>query len=317
MIAAGIASGGAALVLGVGAIGVAIAVAAYVALSDGPQAVRLSKERLPDRSSLSGLAQRASAAADRSLERSGRRQAPDAIIEDAGLHIRGGELLVGAATAAFIALVIGGMLTTPLLGVVFAAVVGAGVRLVLGMLRDRRRARFATQLADLLPMVAGSLRAGHALTQAIEGAATEMEAPAGDELLRVLTEVRLGRDLTDALERMAERMHSDDFVWVVQAVRIHREVGGDLSDLLDRVADTIRARDHLRRQVSSLSAEGRVSAIVLFVLPFALVAVMSMLNASYIGLLFTTATGLVMLGIGIVLMTLGGLWLRVIVRPAY
>jgi tight adherence protein B len=304
-------------VLGLLCVASAIGLGAYLALAEGPRVVRLSRDQLPDRSTLSSLATRASAAADRTLERSGRRAALDVMIEDAGLQLRSGEAVVAAASAAFIALVVVGALLTPIAGVILAVIVLIVAYLALGILRDRRRAAFASQLNDLLQMLAGSLRAGHALLQSVEGAASELESPSGDELRRVMTEVRLGRDLADALDRMAERMHSGDFGWVVQAVRIHREVGGDLADLLDRVAETIRAREHLRRQVSALSAEGRVSAIVLFVLPFALTLIMTLTSPSYIGLLFTTSTGLVMLGVGLVLMTFGGLWLRRVVRLVY
>lgn len=305
------------LVLGLLCIGAAIGLATYQALADGPHVVRLSKDRLPDRTSLGALASRATSAVDRGLDRSGRRSALEAKIEDAGLTVRAGEAILAVGSGGFVAFVVGATIGGPALGLLLTAFVVAGAHIALGTLRDKRRARFAAQLHDLLQMVAGSLRAGHALVQATESAAAELEAPAGDELRRVLTEVRLGRDLADSLDRMAERMHSEDFGWVVQAVRIHRDVGGDLSELLDRVAETIRARDHLRRQVSTLSAEGRVSAIVLFILPIALGAFMAMANGEYIGLLFTTGTGLVMLGVGAALMTVGGLWLRQIVRPVF
>ena len=305
------------LVLGLLLVGVAIGLAAYTALADGPAVVRLSRDALPDRSSLGALATKATSAMDRTLDRSGRRSALEAKIEDAGLTIRAGEALLAVGAATFLGLVFGGMLAGPALGLLFAIAPVAIGYVALGVLRDKRRDAFATQLHDLLQMMAGSLRAGHALVQATESAASELEAPAGEELRRVLTEVRLGRDLTDAFERMADRMHSEDFAWVVQAVRIHRDVGGNLSDLLDRVAETIRARDRLRRQVRALSAEGRVSAIVLFVLPIALGAFMAVSNGAYIGLLFTTGAGLVMLAIGAVLMAIGGLWLRQIVRPVF
>ena len=222
-------------------------------------------------------------------------------------------MALGSAT--FVAAVLGAAVAGPGLGLLLGASVLVVGYLALGNLRDRRRKRFASQLNDLLQMIAGSLRAGHALVQATESAASELEEPAGEELRRVLTEVRLGRDLAESLERMAQRMHSADFEWVVQAVRIHRDVGGDLADLLDRVAETIRARDHLRRQVSSLSAEGRISAIVLMILPVALGGMMTMTNPSYVGLLFTTGTGIAMLGVAAVLFAVGGLWLRQIVRP--
>ncbi len=87
------------------------------------------------------------------------------------------------------------------------------------------------------------------------------------ELRRALVEQRLGIDITDALEGVADRMESEDFAWVVMAVRIQREVGGNLAEILHTVGDTLRERDYLRRQVRALSAEGRLSGYILTGLP--------------------------------------------------
>lgn len=138
-----------------------------------------------------------------------------------------------------------------------------------------------------------------------------------DELRRLTTEVRLGRDVNDALDAMAERLANEDFEWVTQAIRINREIGGDLSEVLDRVAETIRARNHVRRQVAALSAEGRMSAFVLFLLPIGLAGIMTITNRAYIGLLFSRSIGFVMIGIAVALLTAGGLWLKALVRPVY
>ena len=83
------------------------------------------------------------------------------------------------------------------------------------------------------------------------------------ELRRALVEQRLGVDITDALESVGERMDSEDFGWVVMAIRIQREVGGNLAEILHTVADTLREREYLRRQVKALSAEGRLSGYIL------------------------------------------------------
>ena len=85
----------------------------------------------------------------------------------------------------------------------------------------------------------------------------------GRELRRVVTENRLGRPLEEALDAVAERMDSDDFAWAVMAIRIQREVGGNLAELLLTVADTMTQRERLRRDVATLTAEGKISAMVL------------------------------------------------------
>ena len=146
---------------------------------------------------------------------------------------------------------------------------------VLTVRADRRRARFSDQLGDTLQLLAGSLRAGYGLLQAIDAVAQEAEEPTRQEFRRLVIETRLGRDLTDALHSMADRVGGEDFEWVVQAIEIHREVGGDLAEVLDTVAGTIRERNQLHRQVKALSAEGRLSAYVLMAAARVLVLVLA------------------------------------------
>jgi len=149
-------------------------------------------------------------------------------------------------------------------GVVFALVLGVlvalGAKLVLGFLGQRRRRRFADQLGETLQMLSGALRAGHGVAQAVDTIAREAESPTAEEFRRLTVETRLGRDFTEALAAMGDRVGGDDFEWVVQAVDIHREVGGDLAEIFDALAETIRARTRVRRQVAALSAEGKMSA---------------------------------------------------------
>ena len=108
--------------------------------------------------------------------------------------------------------------------------------------------------------MAGSLRAGHSLLRAVDSVASEADAPTSEEFARIVNETRVGRDLNDALDEVAERMGSDDFTWVAQAIAIHREVGGNLAEVLDAVGHTIRERNAIRRQVKALAAEGKLSA---------------------------------------------------------
>jgi tight adherence protein B len=142
----------------------------------------------------------------------------------------------------------------------------------------------------------------------------EITQPAKAEFQRVVAEVRLGRPVEDALEALADRVGSSDFKWAVLAVNIQREVGGNLAEILDNVADTLRERATMRRQVQVLTTEGRLSAWVLTLLPFAIAAYMTLVNPEYIGLLVTNHIGWFMLGGAAGLMTLGILWMRKIVN---
>ncbi|MGH8990732.1 MAG: type II secretion system F family protein, partial [Acidimicrobiia bacterium] len=125
---------------------------------------------------------------------------------------------------------------------------------------------------------------------------------------------RLGRPLEDALEDTAERMSSRDFEWAVLAIRIQREVGGNLAELLSTVAETMVHRGRLRGEIKSLTAEGRISALVMGLLPVALGGALYVMNPKYIGTLFTEFVGLLMLGGAVVMAGVGLLWLKKIIK---
>lgn len=238
-------------------------------------------------------------------------------LDAAGIDIRVGELLMGVGGASLVALLAGWAVLSPVAGLVLAVIVLVGARLVVDHLARRRRNAFGDQLADTLQMLAGSLRAGHSLAQAIDTVARESDSPTTEEFRRITVETRLGRDFVEALAALRQRIGNEDFAWVVQAVEIQREVGGDLAEILDAVTGTIRDRTRVRRQVSALSAEGRLSASVLMVLPFALVAIMAVTNRGYMSPLFTTGTGYGLLAAGGALLAAGGVWLRRIVKPTF
>jgi tight adherence protein B len=120
----------------------------------------------------------------------------------------------------------------------------------------------------------------------------------------------VGRDLGDALDEVAERMASDDFRWVAQAIGIHREVGGNLAEVLDTVGHTIRERNAIRRQVKALSAEGKLSAVVLMSLPFGIVGFLSVTNPAYLAAFTESLIGWCMTAAVVVLLVIGGLWLK-------
>lgn len=194
------------------------------------------------------------------------------------------------------------------------AALGVGPPLTLKILVGRRRKRFAAQLPDALTTLAGSLRAGRSLGQAMEAISREMPDPIGRELRKVVAEVRLGRTLHEGLADAALRIASDDFRWAVLAMQIQAEVGGNLAELLDQVAATMRERSRMKGEVKALTAEGRASAMLLVVMVPALGLVMFALNPSYMKPLFTTGTGHIMLGISTVMIGGGYFWMNSMVK---
>jgi tight adherence protein B len=178
---------------------------------------------------------------------------------------------------------------------------------------ERRRRAFMDQLPATLQLLAGSLRAGYGLVQAIDTVVKEADDPTSTEFARVLTETRLGMPIDEALEGMAQRLDSDDFHWVVLAIGIQREVGGNLAELLSTVAATMRNRAALRRQIRTLSAEGRISAWVIGIMPFFVALALQIINPGYLNELFVRTVGLIMLAVGALLLVAGAFWLKKIV----
>lgn len=188
------------------------------------------------------------------------------------------------------------------LGLVLGAI---GPWLYMKFRHGRRLNRFNGQLAETLGLMAGGLQAGLSLPQAIDSVVREGNEPMAGELRRALVEQRLGVDITDALEGVGFRMDSEDFNWIVMAIRIQREVGGNLAEILHTVADTLREREYLRRQVRALSAEGRLSGYILTALPPLIGLYMMFANPDYVSLLYTTLPGFILLGVAAVLLGIG------------
>jgi tight adherence protein B len=301
------------LFLGLVAVATALLLLALVVLPAGPGRVPLSRldpSVVPSSSALAGAGAVAGAAVEKALAKRGRLAEGAAALERAGMTMRLPDfvLVVGLATVAGAALgfALGGLLPALLL----AAAAPLGAKLLLKFRAGRRQAAFADQLDDSLQLMAGSLRAGHSLLRAVDSVSQEAAAPTSEEFSRIVNETRVGRDLNDALDEVAARMGSDDFVWVAQAIAIHREVGGNLAEVLDAVGHTIRERNAIRRQVKALSAEGKLSAIVLMALPFGVTAFISMTNPAYIGRFTESLMGYAMLGAAGLMLVVGGLWLK-------
>ena len=238
-----------------------------------------------------------------------------------GQLVRGG--LAATATevvaSALIVAVSGGAVAIMLgAGVAVAMAVGAAVGLappaVVAVAAARRQRRFAADLPDVLALLAGSLRAGFPLDQALRTVATEAGGPVGTELRRVAAETALGRTLPGALTAAGERMASEDIGWVGVAVEIHQQAGGNLAEVLDTVAATVAGRQQLRREVASLTAEGRLSAVVLGLLPPGLTVVISVVNPGYLSALLGDPQGRVMVVSSLVAMLVGFWWMQRIVR---
>jgi tight adherence protein B len=258
---------------------------------------------------------RAVEATESFAERQGFLDRIERTLERADVPLRAGEAMFFYLALGFLLLGLAFALTANPLGAFVIGLIGFLVPpAVLSFRANRKQRQFEALLPDTLQLLSSTLRAGYSMMQGVEAVSQEAAEPMGKELRRVVTEARLGRPLEEALEGVAERMESEDFAWAVMAIGIQREVGGNLAELLLTVGETMTQRERLRRDVKSLTAEGRMSAYVLGGLPIGLGIVLYMMNPEYIGRLFETGLGQVMLGISIVAMAAGFAWMFKIIK---
>jgi tight adherence protein B len=263
----------------------------------------------------SSLVRRAVGLTSKVAQRGGLLEKVERMLEQANLPLRPAEaLFFYGAGVSLVGLTLVVAAPSLAVGLVFAAIVAAAPLVVLKQLRKRRLKAFEAQLPDTLNLLSGSLRAGYSFLQGLEAVVQETSEPMARELRRVLAEARLGRPLEDALGDVAVRMESNDFDWSVMAIRIQREVGGNLAELLQTVADTMTQRSRIRGEVKALTAEGRISGIIMGLLPVALGLFMFTASPDYIHPLFSSLGGWAMVVGSAVMGAAGFVWIQKIIK---
>ncbi|MGE8159350.1 type II secretion system F family protein [Paraburkholderia sp. NPDC080076] len=180
--------------------------------------------------------------------------------------------------------------------------------------RTKRVLQLERQLPDAADLIARALRAGHSFPAALGMVGEELPEPLGGEFALVFDEINYGVSMNDALLNMVSRVPVEDLRYFVIAVLIQREAGGNLAEILGSIAGIIRERLKLLGKVRVLSAEGRLSAWVLGVLPFAILGLLTVLNPGYISVFWTDPAGVQLAGVAITMMLFGILWMRKVVR---
>jgi tight adherence protein B len=228
-------------------------------------------------------------------------------IERSGLRLRPSEFAAGIlALSAALLLLDWAVLRTPL-SAAAAALLGVLIPLTaLKALQAQRLRKFEQQLPDGLMVIASSLRSGYSVMRAIQTLAQEMGPPISDEFSKALDEINVGAANEVALRHLAERVRSYDLDLVATAMLIQLQVGGNLAHLMETVAETIRERQRIRGEINILTAEARLSGMILFLLPVAMGFILTVLNRNHMIILFTTGVGHVILGVAAALMLLGG-----------
>jgi tight adherence protein B len=232
----------------------------------------------------------------------------------AGLPLLGNEYLAisgGLAVLVFlVTALMGRSLVTGLLGgilAIFSSLIFLKRRI------SRRKEAFERQLADCLTLVSNSLRAGFSFLQTMEIISREMQPPMSTEFANVMRNTALGRTLEDALQEMDQRVGNEDFSLVITAVLIQQQVGGNLATILDTIRETISERIRLRREVGTLTAQGKFSGIVLTCIPVALGLFFAISSPEYLKPLLTTTIGKMAIGVAVVMEIIGYLLISRIV----
>jgi tight adherence protein B len=188
---------------------------------------------------------------------------------------------------------------------------------ILNVRESNRLKNFHAQLPDALQLISGSLKAGYSFNQAMSMVVEESKPPLSEEFRRILSEIRMGIPDKEALENASKRINSEYFNWVVMALNVQREVGGNLAELMETIGDTIRERDRVMNRIKALTSEGRLSAIILILLPFVVGLLLVIFNREYISLMYTTKLGLLILLFSGIMMIIGIIWILKIIQIKY
>ena len=192
-----------------------------------------------------------------------------------------------------------------------ALAIGIGCSLIyVTVLQARRLAAFNRQLPDALALIGSAIRSGYTFQTSLKVVAEEMPSPICDEVRRVLDDDSVGRPLDQSLMAMLERVPSYDLELVVVAVIIQQEVGGNLGEIIDNIGATIRDRVRVEGELAALTAEGRLSGIILQVLPFAMAAIILVLNPSYLQPLLVNPLGKALVVVGLSLQVVGAILIK-------
>ena len=238
----------------------------------------------------------------------------DIKMQQAGLPLFGGEFLVVLMGAVLFMFVLSLLCMHDVLMALLVSIALAMMILMYISIRiSRRRQAFNNQLGDALVMMANSMRSGFSFMQAVDMVANEMTAPISVEFAKLVGEMRLGIPTDEALNNISRRIGSKDFDLVIIAVIIHRQVGGNLAQILESISTTITDRIKMKREISTLTAQGRMSGWIVGLLPVALALALHMINPNYLVPMFTDPLGQMAVGAALVSQGIGALCIKQIV----
>ncbi|MBP1762960.1 MAG: Type secretion system domain protein [Firmicutes bacterium] len=233
----------------------------------------------------------------------------------AGIPLRGSEflaltILIAVAIGAFCLIVTKGSLLVSI-GIAFLTYMLAHVYLKIKI--AQRLSAFNQQLGDTLSLMANTLRSGNSFLQTADMVSREMTPPISVEFSRMLKEMNLGAPTETALNNLLQRVRSEDLDLVVTAILIQRQIGGNLAEILDNIATTIQDRYMMKKEIRTLTAQGRISGWIIGLLPIVVAGMIGVINPDYIQLLFTAPLGKILIGYGMFSLLIGIMFVRRIV----
>ena len=235
-------------------------------------------------------------------------------MQQAGIPLVGTEFMALLLLSAVVAGAIAAIIVRKWYAGILAAILIVAIEYLYVLLRiDRRATAFTNQLGDCLMMVANALRAGFSFLQAMDMISKEMEPPISDEFMHVMRDIGVGATVERALDDMDKRVGSPDFSLVVTAVLIQQQVGGDLARILDTISDTIQDRIRMRREVKTLTTQGRMSGWGMILTPIALALFMLSSDPNYLDPLFKNPIGQIILIATIIMEIIGAIIIKRIV----
>ncbi|MCR4441601.1 MAG: type II secretion system F family protein [Peptococcaceae bacterium] len=256
--------------------------------------------------------------AGRFLFRKGMTKKIEEQLAAAGLPLRGEEFLAAWAFCALVPVSAARLVTSNLVFVLLVYLAGVLAPLLfIGSARRKRQKKFNQQMSDSLSIMSNALRAGFSFVQSMEVVSREMPEPVAGEFARTCREISLGTSVEEALQKMVKRVASADLDLLVTAVLIQRQVGGNLAEILDNISCTIRERIRIQGEIRTLTAQGRISGIIIGLLPPALIILLLLINPGYLLPLFKTRAGHLMLAGGVFAEAAGVLLIKKIVSIDY
>lgn len=239
-------------------------------------------------------------------------------VSSSGIRLTPSEFLYAWVGIVFIPMIFLLLFRTNMITIIAIFIIGLSVPpVLLRRAREKRQEAFTKQLGEALVVIGNAMKGGFSFRQAMESVTADMQPPISVEFEKTLREIRFGVSLEEALQHMSERLKNQDLNLLVSAVITSAKVGGNLSDTLDTISSTIKDRIRIKQEVRVLTSSGRISSIIIGLLPVLIVLTLMILNPDYFGSFFESMIGKIMIAVSVLLETIGFLLIKKIADIKY